>query len=211
MNSQTVTLPRVFAFPMKGIAYNVCLYTAAAKKGLTVEEGVWAGRWLLANVKTGDILHIHWPSFLYYDPSSSWNKLRALARFFVLYGLVRLRGGRVVWTAHNLYPHDGGRDEWSHGLVRRFIAWSADLIIAHGPSAKAALQSEFGAAEDKIVEVPHGNWIGYHPHTVTKDVARHALGIPMSAYVYAIVGACRPYKNLEGLIAAFQRLPGDCF
>jgi beta-1,4-mannosyltransferase len=211
MTSRTGTLPRVFAFPMKGIAYNECLYAAAAKKGLTVQEGVWAGRWLLSNVSAGDIVHIHWPSFLYYDPSSAFNKLRDLARFFLRYAIVRLRRGRVVWTAHNLYPHDGGRNEWSHRLVRRFIAASADLIIAHGPSARAALKSEFGVTDDKIVEVQHGNWIGYHPHTVTKEAARRALDIPANAYVYSIVGACRPYKNLEALITAFQRLGGDCF
>jgi beta-1,4-mannosyltransferase len=211
MNSATITLPRVFAFPKSGIAYNECLYAAAAQKGLTVQEGVWAGRWLLSHVSAGDIVHIHWPSFLYYDASSPFNKLRSLARFFLLYAIVRWRSGRIVWTAHNLYPHDGGRREWSHRLVRRFIARSADMIITHGPSAKATLKSEFGVADNKIAEVPHGNWIGYHPHTVTKDAARQALGIPASTYVYSIVGACRPYKNLEALIAAFKRLDGDCF
>ncbi len=205
------TWPRLMAFPKSRIAYNECLYAAAAELGINVTEGIWAGRWLLSNVKAGDIIHIHWPSFLYYDASSSFNTFRDVTKFFLLYSIIRARGGRIIWTAHNLYPHEGGRGKLSHRTVRRFVTRNADVIFAHGPSARAILKSEFHIADEKIVEVPHGNWIGYHPHTTTKAEARRALGISQSAYVYCIVGACQPYKNLEALIDSFGRIDGDCF
>lgn len=211
IDPKIVALPRILAFPKSGIAYNDCLYAAAEKSGLNVQEGIWAGRWLLSHVQSGDVVHIHWPSFHYYDPASRLKTLRGIARFLFLYALIRLRGARVVWTAHNLYPHEGGRNPWSHRLVRRFIARRAALIIVHSRTARAVLKSEFGVADEKIAEVPHGNWIGYHPHTIEKDDARRMLGIPGDAYVYAIVGACRPYKGLEALIDAFRRLDGNGF
>lgn len=211
MTFASPTPPRVIALPKKGIAYNECLYAAVERQGLTVIEGFWAGRWLLANVRTGDIVHVHWPSFFYYDERSRAKTLRGLARFFILYGVVRSRGARVVWTAHNLYPHDGGKSEWTHRLVRRFITRSADLIIAHSPSAKRILIAEFGVSGDKIAEVPHGNWIGRHVHSVSTEEARGLLGVPRDAFVYCIVGACRPYKNLEALIEAFGRIEGDTY
>jgi glycosyltransferase involved in cell wall biosynthesis len=204
-------VPKIIAFPRNGIAYNECLYAAVEDLGIEVANGIWAGRWLLANVRAGDVIHFHWPSFLYYDEHSTLNTLWGLTRFFLLYSIIRMRGGRVIWTAHNLYPHDGGRHEWSHRLVRRFITRNVDVIVAHSPSARTILEAEFGISDENIVEVPHGNWIGYHPFTTTKAEARKALGIPPTAYVYCIVGACRPYKNLEALIAAFKRVNGDCF
>jgi len=199
------------AFPKTGIAYNDCLYAAAEQEGLTIVEGIWAGRWLLANIKAGDVVHIHWPSFFYYDARSRRKTLSGLARFFLLYGIIRFRGARIIWTAHNLYPHDGGKNEWTHRVVRRFITRKANLVIAHSPSARESLVAEFGLSNEKIVEVPHGNWIGHHPHTTDKLSARRLLGIPSDAYVYCIVGACRPYKNLEALIEAFRRIEGGAY
>ena len=211
MTSASSTLPRVIAFPKSGIAYADCLYPAVEQQGVTVIAGTWAGRWLLANVQAGDIAHIHWPSFFYYDARSRRKTLSGLARFFLLYGLIRLRGARIVWSAHNLYPHEGGKGEWTHRVVRRFVTRSADLVIAHSPSARKILVAEFGVANEKIVEIPHGNWIGYHPHSVSKADAREALGISRDAFVYCMVGACRPYKNLEALIEAFKRMEGDSY
>lgn len=211
MNQQSSTLPRVIAFPKGDIAYNECLYAAAEREGMNVVDGTWAGRWLFNNVRHGDIVHVHWPSFLYYDPKSSRKKLRNLMRFFLRYAVMRIRGGRVVWTAHNLYPHDGGRKEWVHRLVRRFISRDAKAVVAHSPSARKALMAEFGIPSRKIFEVIHGHWIDYHPHTTNKAEAKRTLGIPADAYVYSIVGACKPYKNLEALIEAFTQLDANSF
>ena len=210
MSFGKAVLPRLLAFPKSGTAYNECLYAAVARQGVEIVEGVWAGRWLLENVRRGDIVHIHWPSFLYYDPNSSKQRVRKLTRFFALYAILRMRGGRVVWTAHNLYPHDGGRHVWMHRLVRRFITRDAKAIIAHGPTARKILIGEFGIPNGKIFEMLHGHWIGYHPHTISKQDARRDLHIPESAFVYCIVGAGRPYKNVEALIDSFARQDGDC-
>ncbi|MFX9042583.1 hypothetical protein ABTN45_19050, partial [Acinetobacter baumannii] len=89
--------------------------------GVDVQEGIWAGRWLLRHLGPGDTLHLHWPSYFYYHPSSRWRSLVSLLRFFAISSLLRLRGARIVWTAHNLYPHDGARAEWMHRLARRFL------------------------------------------------------------------------------------------
>jgi beta-1,4-mannosyltransferase len=202
---------KIIAFPRDDIAYNECLYAAVKDLGVVVENGAWAGRWLHKNVAPGDLVHIHWPSFSYFDSGSRWQTYKNLARFCAVLALLRLRGARVVWTAHNLYPHEGGRGEWTHRFGRRVVIAAAEKIFAHGSSAKRILQTEFGIPPQKLIEVPHGNWIGYHPHTIGKAEARKTLGIDPATYVFCIVGACRPYKNIEGLIDAFRRIDGNCF
>jgi glycosyltransferase involved in cell wall biosynthesis len=193
----------IFAFPKTGISYNEPLYAAIERTGTPVREGVWSGSWLLREVRRGDLLHIHWPSFLYFDHRSRRRSLVGLLRFVTLLGLLRARGARIVWTAHNLYPHDGGRALWVHRAARRYIVRLAEAVLVHGPTAARIVQKEFAIPARKIREIPHGNWIGYYPDTTTREAARRQLGIDDATYVYAFVGTCKPYKNLEGLLRAF--------
>jgi len=205
MSASTITT-RVIAFPKTGIAYNICLYAAAESAGISVIEGIWSGRWLLANVRRGDVLHIHWPSFLYFDQQSHRRTWVGLLRFVLLVRSLILRGARLVWTAHNLYPHDVGRASLAHRIARRFMAHYSECIFVHGPTAGAILAREFGIPQAKLRIIKHGHWIGYHQHTLSAVEARRHLDIDLERFVYAFVGACRPYKNLALLIETFAKL-----
>lgn len=199
-------MPRLFAFPKSGIAYNNCLYEAAAKQGIDVREGVWSGRWLTQQVQRGDFLHIHWPSFLYFDPQSRIRTWFGLMRFMSLVLLMRARGVKIIWTAHNLYPHDGGKTLLAHRIARRFIVQHAHSILAHGSTAAGILANEFGIPAAKLKIIKHGHWIGYHQHSISALQARQQLGIGPEQFVYAFVGSCKPYKNAELLIEQFTKL-----
>lgn len=189
--------------PAKGNSYTESLYAAVRRRGIEVEAGIWAGRWLFEHVGPGDTLHLHWPSFLYYHPTSRVRSLISLLRFFAICMLLRLRGVRIVWTAHNLYPHDGAKSEWMHRLARRFLIRVADRIFVHGRTAAAIVRQEFNVSDDVLRIIPHGNWIGQpYPNTTSSDAARRSLGVPGSAYVFLFVGLCKPYKGLEALIDA---------
>jgi len=203
-------MPRVFAFPRRGIAYTECLYDTFEALGGQVVEGVWSGKDLLAAVRPGDVIHVHWPSFLYYDPSSLLRSLLNAARMRVIFALARAKGARIVWTAHNLYPHEGGRDFWPHRVMRRYIARIASRIFVHGTTAQRILQSEFGIPDERLTQIPHGHWIDRYPRVMSRVAAREALKLSSTAYVFGFIGICRPYKHLEVLLHAFGRLPdGD--
>ena len=60
---------RILAFPHLGIAYNDSFYAALQAQGVRVETGVWAGGWLARNLRGDDVVHIHWPSFMYTAPA----------------------------------------------------------------------------------------------------------------------------------------------
>ena len=199
----------IYGCPARGIAYTDSLYAAVRSRGVEVQEGVWSGRWLLANLHAGDMLHLHWPSFYYYDPRSRTRSLVGLLRFIVIVTLLHRRGVCIAWTAHNLYPHDGAKGEWLHRLARWFVVRVSDHVFVHGPTAAAMVRAEFPSADKALRIISHGHWVGRFPNSTTRLEARRNLGVPENAYVFLFIGLCKPYKGLESLIDAMpSQVPG---
>jgi beta-1,4-mannosyltransferase len=192
---------------MRNAAYVECLYAAVASLGVEVVEGRWRGLWPLGQVRRNDLVHLHWPSFYYYIAGSRLHTWWALLVFFARLSLVRLLGARIAWTAHNLFPHEGGRDRRVHRLARKFLTGIANAVFVHGPTPARIVEQELHVAREKLVEIRHGHWIDYYPTTATRETARAELGLPQDAYVFGFIGMCRPYKNLEQLIDAFAKIP----
>jgi len=85
----------------------------------------------------------------------------------------------------------------------------AERLFVHGPSAEREVLREFPSAAGRTTKIDLGNWIDYYPCSVTRSAARAALGLSDDDYVFLFLGLCKPYKNVEGLIAAFRRLQGS--
>jgi beta-1,4-mannosyltransferase len=195
---------RVFAFGA-GDPYTACFNAALRARGIDVFEAAWSGSWLMPRVRRGDVLHLHWPSFLYTIPGSRIATWLCLLRFTVLMSLLRARGARIVWTAHNLYPHDNGHAP-VHRLGRRIVIWLASRVCVHGPAAAATVQREFRLPAARLVLIEHGHWIDFYPNAFPRELARQRLDIPRDAFVYLFVGLCKPYKNLEQLVRSHAAL-----
>ncbi|MCA0911870.1 glycosyltransferase [Marinobacter nauticus] len=194
---------RILAFPHKGIAYNDSFYQKIEERGINVIEGHWEGRWLLENLRNDDIIHIHWPSFLYRPHGSTPFVLKGFIRFLILFGICRFRTKRIWWTAHNLYPHKRSSipsvDKW----VRRLIITACEGVLVHGDHAKQLVLQEFPHAQAKCLTIPHGHWIGRYQPELTKLAARKFLGISPNSRLYLLFGQCQPYKNINQLVEAF--------
>lgn len=200
---------RIIAFPKSGIAYNACFNQAIEALGTPVIDGVFSGRWLLANVRPGDWLHFHWPSFTYSRQGTLAAKALWFGRFVILLALSRWRGARIAWIAHNLWPHDRDRYPTIDVLGRHVIIGLSSLIFVHGPESMRILGQRFPKAMAKASLIPLGNWIDFYARDATREAARRRLGLAASTYVYLFFGLCKPYKNLEGLLRAFRELDGD--
>jgi beta-1,4-mannosyltransferase len=201
--------PRVFTFTADDNDYTACFHAALQRAGLELHKARWSGRWLLRNVRPGDVISMGWPSFLYYFPLARPAMWLNVARFFIFMLALRLRGATIVWTAHNLYPHDGGRAEPAHRVGRYIVTRLASLIGVHGQSSAAQVQREFGVSSSRLVLLEHGNWVGFYRNTVTREAARAALNITPGAFVFLFIGMCKPYKNLEHLVRSHAELQDD--
>jgi beta-1,4-mannosyltransferase len=197
----------IIAFPRKGNGYVNCFYDAVEALGVEVREGHFSCLWLLKHLRNADFIHLHWPSYFYAAPQRR-KSLRGFAVFLFFLMLARWRGVRLLWTAHNIYPHDRCVIPQLDSLARRLLVRLSALVFVHCSCAQADARREFPSLAGRIVRIHHGHWIGYYPNTIARGPARSMLGLPQNEFLFLFLGLCRPYKNLESLIHAFEQLPG---
>lgn len=199
---------KVHSFPRSGIAYNDCLNSAISSLGGEVSESIYSMRWLMANARRGDVCLFHWPSYTYAVSDNPTMNLVAAARFVAVLGMLRAKGCKVAWIAHNLMPHSVtvpvGLDRW----MRRIVVRAASTVLAHGSANSRIVANEFPASRAKIRPIVHGHFIGlYPPCAETRRSVRARFGIPDEAHVALAFGACMPYKGIHRLPAAIAALP----
>ncbi len=148
-----------------------------------------------------DVWHVHWPESLLNirNPALAEFKVQS---FLAMVDLVRLRGGKIVWTMHNLSAHDALHPALEANFWPRFIP-RVDGVIALSQTGLALARQRFPRLREVPGEIiPHGHYRDQYPRC---DVdARKAFGIPADARVMLFFGAVRPYKNVDGLARAFR-------
>jgi len=153
-----------------------------------------------------DVVHLHWPELLWMSASLR-RSMRRLLVLLVGLSLVKLRGIGMVYTVHNLSPHQE-RFPRLGPLVNRLIVGLADAVHVHDEWARGEVARRFGRTRGVFV-IPHGSYIGCYPDKCSRGEARAKLGIPSDAFLYLFLGGIRPYKGLEELLTAFARMEGE--
>lgn len=199
----------IIAIPKGDHPYDRAFYGALERAGVRVLDGDLSGRWLLAHTRHADYVHLNWPSFLYYVPGRPWTSWAWLLRFGLSLVFLRASGVRLLWTMHNLYPHAGGRELRIHRVARALVIRLSFRVFVHGPTAAEEAIREFPALAPKLRRIRHGHFLGAYPDDLDRLEARRRLGLDPGAPVFAFVGACHPYKNLERLLEAFGKLPAE--
>lgn len=165
-----------------------------------------SAEWLRANQGRVDVLHLNWPYYMYSLPNLD-ERVAACADLVGHLALARSLGYKIVWTVHNLYPHDSPYPDLDR-LARLAITHLASAVIVHCQHA-AALVAEHFFRRDGVFVIPHGNFIEPYPNNCTRAEARQRMGIPEDRFVFVSFGNLKPYKGLDSLLEAFTRLPGD--
>ena len=145
---------KIVAFPLSGTAYTNSFYTALENRGGNVIQGVFAGRWLLNNLAKNDVVHFHWPSLLYARQGNSKKLIRSFLRFVLLLSIISLKRVKIVWTAHNLLPHQACELPVLDIIARHIVIALAAHIYVHGEEAKMALATRFPRSWGKCVVIP---------------------------------------------------------
>ncbi len=148
------------------------------------------------------VLHLHWPSF---RVSYAIPKAKTLSYLLTRYCLlaIRLSGLRLVWTVHNAVPHE--QETSDDVAIARQIARQAAAKIVHSRYALDEMQ-ELGMSTARTEVIPHGNYRGVYPDTITPGAARARLGVAKDEFVLLFLGMIRPYKGVDDLLAAHAAL-----
>lgn len=120
-----------------------------------------------------------------------------------LWTLIKKTGGKVVYTAHNVLPHNRGRLDKP---IYRYIFTRADLIILHAEANRGALKST-APGHAPVSVIPHGHYAFFKQGTSgSKEEAKARLGLNVDDPVVLFFGLIQPYKGLDDLINACRTL-----
>jgi glycosyltransferase involved in cell wall biosynthesis len=201
---------------------------------------------LSAAARRADLLHLHWlelwgrPPYtslaglgrwgmpgrglrrwlepaLNSDAAFARRRQRFLDRFFAALEDYKARGGRLVYTVHNLGQHEGEGGAVEAAAMQRLLALADGL---HVHAAYMADEVWRILESGSVAVIPHGHYIDAYPNTITRPEARRALHLPHPLTIdnsqltidhsltLLFLGLLRPYKGLEELLPAFRSLPG---
>jgi glycosyltransferase involved in cell wall biosynthesis len=116
--------------------------------------------------------------------------------------LVKRRGIKIVYTVHNVLPHNTGD---RHRARSQQIFNLANRLICHDACARDRLVNEFQIRPEQISIVPHGPLFA-ESSTRTPRQARKDLGIPADQCLVLWQGILRPYKGVPFLLEAWQHV-----
>jgi glycosyltransferase involved in cell wall biosynthesis len=117
----------------------------------------------------------------------------------------RTDGGRLIWSIHNVLPHET-RLPAREAELRQAVANRADVVHVLAARTREATSEVFTYAAEKELRVALPSFFGAYPDHVSRDEARYELGLPPDAIVFAAVGAIKAYKGLIELVDAFDDL-----
>jgi len=179
--------------------YNSLLYRELQKLGVTVGEYGHAK----ALKEQTDVVHFHWPDGYINQKGlgKSWQRILLLT-FMVC--ILKLKGSKLVWTVHNTAPHDAIRPRLSALFMRWFIRRCNGFIFMSEANKSAFYQRYQPSAASLYTIIPHGHYRSCYPPAIDQADAKQQLGLNIKKKVLLFVGMIKPYKNIAGLMQAFN-------
>jgi len=148
------------------------------------------------------LFHLHWEHAVF----TGAGEPRVVERFLDDMARFREAGGRVIWTIHNLAPHDELKNKANEDLQSGLLRL-ADILHLHSLPALVAARSELPLPERKVRVIAHANYEGAYP-VFPRNSAREELGLPAEGRIVLCPGRIAPYKQPEKLIEAFLASAG---
>ncbi len=151
------------------------------------------------------VIHVHWTAPIL-GPGTTPAEARELGRKFLRQaeGLQK-RGARLVWTVHNVMPHEC-RFPDEEAAFRQELADRADLIHVMCERTAEYVSAYYTLPPGKIRVVPHPAYVDVYPNIVDQARARSELGLKADQTVFCFFGGIRPYKGVDRLLDAFDKV-----
>ncbi|MDO4178992.1 MAG: glycosyltransferase family 4 protein [Phascolarctobacterium sp.] len=146
-----------------------------------------------------DVIHLNWYEGLPLRKEKTKILKKYVAKLTKL-KLLKLSGKKLIVTIHNNNTYDDDK----HVLVHNIMKWlldNADAIVIHCKESLKVIE-KFGSDPSKAHFVPHPNLIGMY-----EDVEKFDDYVKEpDDFVVLFLGTVRPYKNVETVIRAAEKL-----
>lgn len=177
--------------------YQTLLYSAIANKYELCRGSIDAA--ITQQILTKrSIYHVHWEESLFARCGKVAKAVKIRKDFIAKLRRYVALGGKVVWTVHNVKPH-----EWR--FVQTFITLRRELsvlshrILVHNHAARVLIQEQTGLDDlSKVLIVPHPAYFDcYEPQDKTLACAATPVAHPRTLLYFGFV---RAYKGIPQLV-----------
>jgi beta-1,4-mannosyltransferase len=151
------------------------------------------------------VLHLHWLARVLRGVEDETEGLERVSSFVAALDAFRMAGGQIIWTVHNVLPHDTAYPALDRALRKAVVA-RADLVHVLSAGTVDAAAPSYDIPSAKVVHLPHPAYLGVYPDDVSEADARTHYQLGGDDIVYAFVGNVRPYKGVDDLVAAFESI-----
>jgi len=151
------------------------------------------------------VFHINWTAPILGGGTTAHARLVRYRRFLEALDQMHGLGMGSIWTIHNVIPHECA-DPVLEAQLRQELADRVDLVHVMCERTVAECASRFEIPASKVRVLAHPSYIDVYPNLVDRQTARYELGLGADDYVYLHFGQIRPYKGVDRLLDAFDRL-----
>ena len=145
------------------------------------------------------VLNVHWTTPVLQSVVDAGDAARRVARVAQALGAFRAAGGRLVWTVHNVLPHDTEYHE-AEVVLARALAAHATVVHVLSEATLEATAPFYRLDPERVVRIPHSSYLGAYPDRISRADARRRLGLGADDKVLLTLGQIRPYKGLARLL-----------
>lgn len=122
----------------------------------------------------------------------------------------KLLGKRIALTAHNVnQARRDSQDNWLNRLTLRIQYHLTDHIFVHTEKMKAELMEDFGVATGSVTVIRHPINDAFQDTEITPLEAKRRFALGGTDKTILCFGRIKPYKGIEYLLSAFQRLVAE--
>ncbi|GLI28521.1 hypothetical protein ARHIZOSPH14_27630 [Agromyces rhizosphaerae] len=199
----------LLAFPYwAGNHWQAIMYDDLRRNGWRVDACAGLDDRGLRELGAGDVLHVNWTSPVSQEPQDLLDAAIAVREAIDAMTALQARGGRVVWTVHNVLPHETAHVAPELALLR-WLGTHADLVTIMNPHTLELTAGLYPIDPARTVRIAHPSYLGWLPETLSRDQARDALGLADGEIAVAFLGRLRAYKGLDRLLAAHRVIHDD--
>lgn len=148
---------------------------------------------------SGDVVHLGWTAPITQVHGCVSDAMRAVAQAERELTKFRERGGRIVWTVHNVLPHERNVLIPELALCQAF-ADLADVVHIMSAATVPLTSPYYRIDESKCVHIPHPSYLSAYPDPPTREQARTDLGIDTDVLLVVTLGTIRHYKGVDRVI-----------
>lgn len=139
-----------------------------------------------------DIVHVQFLAlWLHGFPCELW-----------LLAWARRRGARLVYTVHDVLPHDTGKSHF--GRYARLYSLF-DAVVCHSENVRTRLVEEFALHPELVWVLPHGPLFS-DLAAISREAALHRLGYGPATPLVLWQGIIHPYKGVLFLLDGWARV-----